>query len=76
MSSPPKSISTGAFKSRCLAVIDEVMRTRQPVLVTKRGGPVAKVIPTEKRRSTKLLGTVKFHGDIIEPILGNWDIEQ
>ena len=47
MSSPPKSISTGAFKSRCLGVIDEVMRTRQPVLVTKHGRPVAKVIPTE-----------------------------
>ena len=76
MSSQPKSISTGAFKSRCLAVIDEVTRTRQPVVVIKGGRPVAKVIPTEKRRSTKLLGTVKFHGDIIAPILGDWDIEQ
>ncbi len=76
MSNQPKHISTGAFKSRCLAVIDEVTRTRQPVVVTKGGRPVAKVIPTEKRRSTKLLGTVKFHGDIIEPILGDWDIEQ
>lgn len=76
MSNQPKRISAGAFKSRCLAVIDEVTRTRQAVIVTKGGRPVAKVIPTEKRRSTKLLGTVKFHGDITEPILGSWDIEQ
>lgn len=71
-----KSISTAAFKSRCLEVIDNVARTRQPVIVTKSGRPVAKVIPTEFRRPRKLLGSVKFHGDILEPILGDWNIEK
>ena len=76
MSSQPKIISAGAFKSRCLALLDNVARTRQPLIVTKHGRPVAKVIPTEKVKAPKLLGTVKFHGNIIDPILGEWDIEQ
>jgi prevent-host-death family protein len=76
MSGQPKKISAGAFKSRCLAVIDDVARTRQPIIVTKGGRPIAKVIPTEKQRPQRLLGTVKFHGNILEPILGRWNIEQ
>lgn len=76
MSSRVKSISTAAFKSRCLAVIDNVVKTRQPVVVTKSGRPVAKVIPTESRKSRKLLGSVKIHGDIVGPVLGDWNIEK
>jgi prevent-host-death family protein len=76
MRSQPKSITTGVFKSRCLEVIDNVARTRQPVIVTKGGRPVAKVVPTETRRSQNLLGTVKFHGNIVKPILDKWEIEQ
>ena len=76
MSSQPKSISAGAFKTRCLALLDDVARTRQPLIVTKRGRPVAKVVPTERGTTRKLLGSIKFHGNIIDPILGEWEIEQ
>lgn len=76
MSEQPKSISAGAFKSRCLSVIDDVAHTGQPVIVTKGGRPIAKVIPTDRRRTTNLRGSVKFHGDIIEPVLGDWEIDQ
>ncbi|MEX0804535.1 MAG: hypothetical protein WD688_14660 [Candidatus Binatia bacterium] len=43
-------------------------------MVTKRGKPVAKVVPTETRRSPKLSGSVKFHDNIVDPILDKWDI--
>ena len=71
-----ESVPAGQFKARCLSLLDKVARTRQPLIVTKHGRPVAKVIPTEKVKAPKLLGTVKFHGNIVDPILGEWDIEQ
>jgi prevent-host-death family protein len=76
MSTQPKTVPAGEFKAHCLALLDKVARTRQPLIVTKRGKPVAKVVPTETRKSRNLLGSVKFHGNIVDPILDKWDIEQ
>jgi prevent-host-death family protein len=76
MSTQPKSLPAGEFKARCLALLDKVARTRQPLIITKRGKPVAKVVPTETRAPKKLLGSVKFHGNVVEPILDDWEIEQ
>jgi prevent-host-death family protein len=41
-----KTIAAGAFKVQCLAIMDEVRATGEPVVITKRGIPVAKVVPT------------------------------
>jgi prevent-host-death family protein len=76
MSTQPKTIPAGEYKAHCLALLDKVARTHQPLIVTKRGKPVAKIVPTETRKSRNLLGSVKFHGDIVKQILDNWDIEQ
>jgi prevent-host-death family protein len=43
-----KKMAAGAFKVHCLAVMDEVQSKRQTVLITKRGKPVAKLVPVEK----------------------------
>jgi prevent-host-death family protein len=40
-----KRVAAGEFKIHCLAVLDEVQSKRQPVLITKRGKPVAKLVP-------------------------------
>jgi prevent-host-death family protein len=46
MNLPDKtSIAAGEFKAKCLQILDEVQRTGQPVTVTKRGRPVARVVP-------------------------------
>ncbi|MGH9590777.1 MAG: type II toxin-antitoxin system Phd/YefM family antitoxin [Terracidiphilus sp.] len=37
----------GEFKAKCLAIIDEVTATGEPVLVTKRGKPAAKLVPPD-----------------------------
>lgn len=60
------------FKATCLAVLEEVRRTGQPVLVTKRGVPVAQVVPppTSPEQSSWLgamAGTLTMHDDLIEP---------
>lgn len=36
-----------AFKARCLALLDEVARSRTSVVITKHGKPVAKVVPID-----------------------------
>jgi prevent-host-death family protein len=76
MSTQPKTVPAGEFKTHCLALLDKVARTRQPLIITKRGKPVAKVVPTEAPTSRKLVGSVKFQGNIVEPILDKWDVEQ
>jgi len=43
-----KQMAAGAFKVHCLAVMDEVQSKRESVLITKRGKPVAKLVPVEK----------------------------
>ena len=40
-----RTIAAGEFKAKCLAVMDEVQATGQPVVVTKRGKPVVRLTP-------------------------------
>jgi prevent-host-death family protein len=67
-----KTIPAGAFKARCLAIMDEVQSKRQAVVITKRGKPVAKLVPVEKEKDDIfgfLKGKVTVRGDIVGPIL-------
>jgi prevent-host-death family protein len=66
-----KSIAISQFKTHCLSLLDDVARTGQPLLVVKRGKPLARVLPsssagTDHPQST-LRGTVTYLGDVIEP---------
>jgi antitoxin (DNA-binding transcriptional repressor) of toxin-antitoxin stability system len=42
-----KSIAAGKFKDVCLKTLDEVAKTRTPIVITKRGRPVAKLVPCD-----------------------------
>jgi len=69
-----RTIPAGAFKARCLAIMDEVQAKREAVVITKRGKPVAKLVPVEKEKDDifgflKGKGTVEIKGDIISPTL-------
>ena len=70
-------ISAGEFKARCLKLMDEVARTHEPVIITKRGKPVAKMVPVENEEKPELFGymagTATIHGDIIGPIEVEWE---
>ena len=66
-----KKIPAGEFKARCLTLMDDVNKTREPVLITKRGKPVAKLVPADRDRPNlfgRLEGIVKIVGDIESPI--------
>jgi len=61
----------GEFKSRCLSVMEDVRKTREPVLITKSGKAVAKLVPAEKAAYDiigRLEGVVRIVGDIESPI--------
>jgi prevent-host-death family protein len=69
-----KTMPAGQFKVHCLKVMDEVQSKRQAVLITKRGKPVAKLVPVEQEKDDifgffKSKGTVEIKGDIVSPIL-------
>jgi prevent-host-death family protein len=54
-----RTIPASQFKAKCLALLDEVAATGESIVVTKRGKPVAQVVPAEEPRS--LIGTVTYH---------------
>ena len=69
-----KTIPAGKFKARCLAIMDEVQAKRQAVVITKRGKPVAKLVPIEQEKDDifgflKGKGKIEVKGDIISPAL-------
>ena len=66
-----KKLSATEFKSRCMAVMDSVQKTKEAVLITKRGRPVAKIVPAEEAPREflgRLEGIVRVVGDIESPI--------
>jgi prevent-host-death family protein len=65
-----KKMAAGAFKVHCLAVMDEVQSKRQSVLITKRGKPVAKLVPVEQEKDDIFgfyKGKIKINGDVVSP---------
>lgn len=65
-------ISISKFKATCLARLDRVKRTRQPLLITRKGEPIAEVQPpspshTAKRWLGSLAATGRIQGDIVAP---------
>lgn len=66
-----KEIAISKFKATCLAVLEEVRRTREPVLVTRRGKPVAQVTPPAATKLPEWMGSWRgkgvILGDIVSP---------
>jgi len=67
-----KTIPAAEFKAKCLAILDEVAATGEIVEVTKRGTPVARLIPTSSATTRfpqdSLRGTARTIGDIMGPV--------
>lgn len=63
------SVNATEFETRCLKLIDEVAATRQPLVITKRGKPVARVVPVEDQAQPVVFGFMKGTGKIIGDII-------
>jgi prevent-host-death family protein len=73
-----EQIPAGEFKARCLAIMDRVLRSGEPVVITKHGKPVVKLVPAEKQVDEifgYMAGKVKIVGDIVGPVtpLEDWE---
>ncbi len=74
-----KKMAASTFKAQCLTVMDDVQATGEPVIVTKRGNPVVKVIPIEAVESEVfgfMAGEFTIAGDIESPVvpLKQWEV--
>ena len=66
-----KTMAAGEFKAKCLKVMDRVSATREPVLITKKGRPVAKLVPVDPTAHDflgSLAGVIEIVGDIESPV--------
>lgn len=67
-----KTMAAGQFKARCLKIMDEVSNTREPVVITKKGKPVAKLVPPDTPPRDIfgcLKGVIEIVGDIESPVV-------
>ena len=66
------------FKAKCLAVMDEVHLKCESVIITKRGKPIAKLVPVQSRRDD-IFGFMKdrlnFIGDVVTPVISQEEWE-
>ncbi len=74
-----RQMRASVFKARCLSIMNDVQATGEPVIVTKRGTPVVKVVPVEPRKNNLfgfMAGEFKITGDIENSVvpLKQWKV--
>ena len=72
-------IAAGEFKAKCLHLLDEVQRTRQELIITKRGQPVARLVPAQQDIPVlfgRMKGTVEILGDIVASTGEQWQADE
>ena len=75
-----RTMAAGKFKAQCLAVMDEVQAKREPVLVTKNGKPVAKMVPLDSEDDPlevfRFPGRIEIVGDVMAPMHSDAELEE
>ncbi|HEY9868022.1 MAG TPA: type II toxin-antitoxin system Phd/YefM family antitoxin [Candidatus Obscuribacterales bacterium] len=69
-------IPAGEFKTKCLQLMDEVQKLRKQIVITKRGKPVAMLVPCNEEPFSLfgcMKGSVRSYGNIIDPIEDEWE---
>ena len=69
------NIPTTEFKAKCLELMDRVAERRETFVITKRGKPVAKLVPVERKSKDSIFGWLRgkgsITGDIMSPALAS-----
>lgn len=71
-------IAAGKFKAECLQLMDLVAKNGSELVITKRGKPVAKLVPVDERPVDLfgyLSGELNIIGDVTEPVGERWDAD-
>jgi len=71
-----ESMTVTKFKATCLSILDDVQKQKKRVVITKRGKPIAEVVPYLKtERKISLKDTVTYIGDIVSPVAEeDWEV--
>ncbi len=75
-----ETVAISKFKAECLALLKRVRSTGQPLLVTKRGEPVAQIVPPPREIPVDpsygaLAGSASEVHDVVEPLPGeDWEV--
>ncbi len=74
-----KTVSAGTFKAKCLSLMDQVQAQRTELVITKRGKPVAKLVPIDEApraaSSAAWQARAKILGDLLAPVVDPDDWE-
>lgn len=75
-----EEVSISEFKAKCLALLEQVRKTKKPILVTRFGKPVAEVIPPSPLAAKpdwlgSMADTMKITGEIVSPVVAESDWE-
>jgi prevent-host-death family protein len=72
-----QEVAISKFKAKCFALVEKVRKTKRPLRVTRRGKPVADLIPVFSRSEANWLGSMadamEICGDIVSPVIGEID---
>jgi len=75
-----QEVAISEFKAKCLGILEQVRKTKQPIRITRYGKPVAEVVPAApaaKKRNWlgSMAGKMEIVGDIVSPVIDLNDIE-
>ncbi len=71
---PIQEIAISEFKAKCLSLLEEVSKTKTPLRITRRGKPLADVIPASPEAEERswigsMSGSIEIVGEIVSPII-------
>jgi prevent-host-death family protein len=75
-----QEIAISEFKAKCLAILENVEKTKQPIRITRHGKPVAEVIPSKPVMDRaawigSMKDSIQILGDIVSPVIDLDEIE-
>jgi len=75
-----QEVAISEFKAKCLALLEQVRKTKKPIRVTRFGKPVAEVVPpgptaVEADWLGSMADTLEIVGDIVSPVIEETDWE-
>jgi prevent-host-death family protein len=78
-----KEVAISEFKAKCLALLEQVRRTRKPLRVTRFGKPVAEIVPPSATMDRdawvgSMKGSMEILGDIVSPATDDdeWEVNR
>jgi prevent-host-death family protein len=78
-----KQVAISEFKAKCLALLEQVRRTRKPIRITRFGKAVADIVPPRTTLDREawigsMKDSIEILGDIVSPATdeGEWEVNR